>query len=69
MVKIAANRADSFPRKPDPSIRAVLVYGPDSGLVRERAEALVKSAAGMWRAGVDASAIDASRFGSCVLHG
>src|SRR5690348_11799350 len=46
MVKIAAGRADAFARKPDINIRAVLVYGPDSGLVRERAEALVKAAAG-----------------------
>ena len=46
MVKIAANRADGFARKPDANIRAVLVYGPDSGLVRERAETLVKAAAG-----------------------
>jgi DNA polymerase III subunit delta len=46
MVKIATGRADNFARKPDTNIRAVLVYGPDSGLVRERAEALVKSAAG-----------------------
>ena len=46
MVKIASGRADSFSRKPDLSIRAVLVYGPDSGLVRERAESLVKAVAG-----------------------
>jgi DNA polymerase-3 subunit delta len=46
MVKIAAARADGFVRKPDATIRAVLVYGPDSGLVRERAETLVKSVAG-----------------------
>ncbi len=46
MVKITAGRADAFARKPDAKLRAVLVYGPDAGLVRERAEALVKSAAG-----------------------
>lgn len=46
MVKIATGRADSFSRKPDAAIRAVLLYGPDSGLVRERAENLVKAAAG-----------------------
>lgn len=46
MVKITTGRADSFCRKPDPNLRAVLVYGPDSGLVRERAENLVKAAAG-----------------------
>lgn len=46
MVKIAAARADAFARKPDAKLRAVLVYGPDAGLVRERAESLVKAAAG-----------------------
>ena len=30
--------------KPDPKLRAILVYGPDQGLVRERAEALAKAA-------------------------
>lgn len=30
--------------KPDPKLRAILVYGPDAGLVRERADALLKSA-------------------------
>lgn len=42
-MKIAANRADGFARKPDPAARAVLVYGPDLGLVRERADALTRS--------------------------
>lgn len=46
MVKVAGNRADAFARKPDPAIRAVLLYGPDAGLVRERAESLIKSVAG-----------------------
>lgn len=46
MVKIAPARAEAFARKPDATIRAVLVYGPDAGLVRERAETLVKSVAG-----------------------
>lgn len=42
-MKIAANRADSFIQNPDDGIRAVLVYGPDDGLVRARAEALTKA--------------------------
>lgn len=46
MVKIASGRADSFSRKPDPQICAALIYGPDSGLVRERAENLIKAVAG-----------------------
>lgn len=31
--------------KPDPKLRAILVYGPDAGLVRERAESLAKAVA------------------------
>lgn len=31
--------------KPDPKLRAILVYGPDGGLVRERAESFAKSVA------------------------
>ncbi len=43
MVKIQAGRADAFARSPDAKAQAVLVYGPDSGLVRERVQALVAS--------------------------
>jgi DNA polymerase-3 subunit delta len=39
-VKLAAGRVESFLRRPDPDVRAVLLYGPDAGLVRERADAL-----------------------------
>lgn len=45
-MKIAANRIESFIAKPDPRCRAVLVYGPDDGLVRERIEALIEAVAG-----------------------
>ena len=41
-MKVSTQRADAFARKPDPKILAVLVYGPDLGLVRERATALVQ---------------------------
>ncbi len=44
-MKIAANRADAFARDPDAAVRAVLVYGPDEGLVRARADALTKAVA------------------------
>jgi DNA polymerase-3 subunit delta len=40
-MKIAANAADRFAAAPPDGVRAVLVYGPDSGLVRERAGKLV----------------------------
>jgi len=42
-LKIKASDADRFARQPDAKIRAVLVYGPDSGLVRERMNALARS--------------------------
>ena len=44
-MKIAPRNAEAFVRSPDPSVLAVLVYGPDAGLVRERAQALVKAVA------------------------
>lgn len=39
-------RLDAFLRRPDPAVRAVLFFGPDRGLVRERADALVGAAGG-----------------------
>lgn len=42
-MKIAAARTDAFLRNPDPAVRAVLLYGPDSGLVRERADTIAKT--------------------------
>ncbi|MGE4221569.1 MAG: DNA polymerase III subunit delta [Alphaproteobacteria bacterium] len=44
-MKVQAGQADRFVRKPDAAVRAILVYGPDAGLVRERADAAVVSAA------------------------
>jgi DNA polymerase-3 subunit delta len=44
-VKISGN-ADAFLNKPDPKIRAILIYGPDAGLVRERLNTLTKAVAG-----------------------
>lgn len=41
-MKIAPARIAAFLAAPDPSCRAVLVYGPDGGLVRERALGLVR---------------------------
>ncbi len=39
-------RADAFVSKPDPKIRAVLIYGPDAGLIRERLNLMTKAIAG-----------------------
>ena len=39
-MKIAPRDAERFLLEPDLDVRAVLIYGPDGGLARERAEAL-----------------------------
>jgi DNA polymerase III subunit delta len=39
-VKLQARAIDGFLRNPDPKVRAVLLYGPDGGLVRDRAQQL-----------------------------
>lgn len=41
-MKIPPARAEAFLKAPDAGIRAVLVYGPDAGLVRERADRLAR---------------------------
>jgi DNA polymerase-3 subunit delta len=40
-MKIVGGRVESFLSRPDPALSAVLLYGPDEGLVRERALRLV----------------------------
>jgi DNA polymerase-3 subunit delta len=42
-VKIEARDADRFAAAPPKALRAALIFGPDAGLVRERAEKLMKS--------------------------
>lgn len=42
-MKLAPSRISAFLQRPDPEIRAVLVYGPDEGLVRERAGLLART--------------------------
>jgi len=42
-VKLAGTKAEAFVKSPDPSVRAVLLYGPDAGLRRERSTALLKA--------------------------
>ncbi len=44
MVAIKPSEADAFVARPDPARPVVLVFGPDAGLVSERAHALIKSA-------------------------
>jgi len=41
-MKITGAKVESFLRAPDPDARAILVFGPDEGLVRERAARLAK---------------------------
>jgi DNA polymerase-3 subunit delta len=43
MVKVQAGRAEAFAKSPDTATQAILVYGPDAGLVRERAKLLADS--------------------------
>lgn len=45
-MKLDARRVEAFLAAPDPAIAAVLVYGPDAGLVSERALTLVRKVAG-----------------------
>ncbi|MBX6367816.1 MAG: DNA polymerase III subunit delta [Rhodospirillales bacterium] len=41
-MKFAGARAAAFLKNPDPGVRAVLLFGPDAGLVRERADILTR---------------------------
>lgn len=42
MTALKTSEAESFIARPDPARPVVLIHGPDAGLVRERAEALVR---------------------------
>jgi len=44
MVALRGKDANSFLSRPDPGRPIILLYGPDAGLVRERADALIASA-------------------------
>lgn len=44
MVALKGSEIDAFASRPDPARPIVLVYGPDAGLVRERVDAILKSA-------------------------
>jgi len=45
-VKLRPRELDGFVKNPSPNIAAVLVYGPDDGLVRERIEILTEGVLG-----------------------
>ena len=45
-MRIKPGEIRTFINAPPPKVAAVLIYGPDAGLVRERAEALVRRVAG-----------------------
>lgn len=42
-MKLSGARIEAFLRAPDPAAKAILVYGPDLGLVRERVQRLIRS--------------------------
>jgi DNA polymerase-3 subunit delta len=42
-VKIEPRQVDAFLKKPDPKVRAVVIYGADDGLVAERASQLART--------------------------
>src|ERR1700754_2981181 len=44
MVALRGRDIDAFLKQPDPGRPIILLYGPDAGLVRERADALMASA-------------------------
>ena len=45
-MKLSGRKIQQFLDSPAPDVRAVLLYGPDAGLVRERADGLVRGVAG-----------------------
>lgn len=45
-MQLKGRQIEAFVRKPEPGVRAVLVYGPDAGLVSERVAALIRSVPG-----------------------
>ena len=44
MVALRGKEIDAFLARPDAGRPIILLYGPDAGLVRERADALIASA-------------------------
>jgi DNA polymerase-3 subunit delta len=46
VVALKSGEIETFLTRPDPRLAIVLVFGPDLGLVRERADSLAKAATG-----------------------
>lgn len=44
-MKLTSRQIDGFVKKPDPAARAILVYGPDEGMMRERAALIGRTVA------------------------
>lgn len=42
-MKLTGGKVEAFLQRPDPAVRAILIFGPDEGLVRERMLRLAKS--------------------------
>ena len=47
-MKLTWKQIDPFLKSPDPKARVVLVYGPDDGLMRERAIMIAKTVTPDW---------------------
>ena len=45
-MKLDRSQIERFLKQPDPRFAAVLIYGPDSGMVRERGSQLTRQVAG-----------------------
>ncbi|MBZ0141191.1 MAG: DNA polymerase III subunit delta, partial [Pseudorhodoplanes sp.] len=43
MTALKTSEIDAFVARPDPARSVVLIYGPDAGLVGERAQAIVRA--------------------------
>jgi len=41
-MKLGGGKAEAFIKSPDKKVRAILLFGPDAGLIRERAKTLVE---------------------------
>jgi DNA polymerase-3 subunit delta len=62
MVALKSSGAARFLKSPDPACRAVLVYGPDAGLVSERASALAEMFAPKGRGSTEVVRLDDRDF-------